>query len=154
MNAWYSYKLYCWYELCNKMFDSMYCLCHDIFSTKHFDLSINQKVKLTVIISVNALFFTGNGLSIAVLYRRDMDLKPVFRQILITLISFDCFCVIFNLLVFCFPHLSIYYYDNIFPYAVPYILPLAQIALTGKKIKGKHCNHYQQKSNIKMTKLW
>ena len=67
------------------------------------------------------------------LYRRDMDLKPVFRQILITLISFDCFCVIFNLLVFCFPHLSIYYYDNIFPYAVPYILPLAQIALTGKK---------------------
>ena len=80
------------------------------------------------------LILTGNGLSIAVLYRRDMDLKPVFRQILITLISFDCFCVIFNLLVFCFPHLSIYYYDNIFPYAVPYILPLAQIALTGKKI--------------------
>ena len=76
-----------------------------------------------------------------------MDLKPVFRQILITLISFDCFCVIFNLLVFCFPHLSIYYYDNIFPYAVPYILPLAQIALTGKKSKGKQGNEYQQKTS-------
>ena len=63
-----------------------------------------------------------------------MDLKPVFKQILITLISFDTFCIVFNLLLFCFSHLSIYYYDNIFPYIVPYILPLAQIALTGKYI--------------------
>ena len=63
-----------------------------------------------------------------------MDLKPVFKQILITLISFDTFCIVFNLLIFSFSHLSIYYYDNIFPYIVPYILPLAQIALTGKKI--------------------
>ena len=82
--------------------------------------------------------FTGNGLSIAVLYRQDMDLKPVFKQILITLISFDTFCIVFNLLLFCFSHLSIYYYDNIFPYIVPYILPLAQIALTGKSINFIH----------------
>ena len=79
--------------------------------------------------------FTGNGLSIAVLYRQDMDLKPVFRQILITLISFDCFCIIFNLLLFCFSHLSDYYIDNVFPYIVPHVLPLAQIALTGKHLR-------------------
>ena len=83
-------------------------------------------------------FFTGNGLSIAVLYRQDMDLKPVFKQILITLISFDTFCIVFNLLLFCFSHLSIYYYYNIFPYIVPYVLPLAQIALTGKSITFIH----------------
>ena len=92
------------------------------------------------------LFFTGNGLSIAVLYRQDMDLKPVFKQILITLISFDTFCIVFNLLLFCFSHLSIYYYDNIFPYIVPYILPLAQIALTGKII---NLNHFQIRVNVK-----
>ena len=90
-------------------------------------------------------FFTGNGLSIAVLYRQDMDLKPVFKQILITLISFDTFCIVFNLLLFCFSHLSIYYYDNIFPYIVPYILPLAQIALTGKII---NLNHFQIRVNV------
>ena len=86
---------------------------------------------------------TGNGLSIAVLYRQDMDLKPVFKQILITLISFDTFCIVFNLLLFCFSHLSDYYYDNIFPYIVPHILPLAQIALTGKNTKRLILTKYQ-----------
>ena len=92
----------------------------------------NPEIRLIIFL------FTGNGLSIAVLYRQDMDLKPVFKQILITLISFDTFCIAFNLLLFCFSHLSIYYYDNIFPYIVPYILPLAQIALTGKSIDFIH----------------
>lgn len=92
----------------------------------------NPEIRLIIFL------FTGNGLSIAVLYRQDMDLKPVFKQILITLISFDTFCIVFNLLLFCFSHLSIYYYDNIFPYIVPYILPLAQIALTGKSINFIH----------------
>ena len=74
----------------------------------------------------------GNFLSILILYRRDMDLKPIFRQILITLISFDIFCIIFNLLLFCLPHLSVNFFKYVFPYIVPYVLPLAQIALTGK----------------------
>ena len=100
----------------------------------------NPEIRLMIFL------FTGNGLSIAVLYRQDMDLKPVFKQILITLISFDTFCIVFNLLLFCFSHLSIYYYDNIFPYIVPYILPLAQIALTGKSI---NCIHLQICVNLK-----
>ena len=106
----------------------------------------NQMLSIQCRTKANKLFFfTGNGLSIAVLYRQDMDLKPVFKQILITLISFDTFCIVFNLLLFCFSHLSIYYYDNIFPYIVPYILPLAQIALTGKII---NLNHFQIRVNV------
>ena len=76
--------------------------------------------------------FLGNFLSIVILYRRDMDLKPMFRQILITLISFDIFCIIFNLLLFSMPHLSDNFMRFVFPYIVPYVLPLAQIALTGQ----------------------
>ena len=78
----------------------------------------------------------GNFLSILVLYRRDMDLKPIFREILITLISFDVFCIIFNILVFCLPHLSANFFKHVFPYIVPYVLPCAQIALTGNSTKS------------------
>ena len=70
-------------------------------------------------------------MSIAILFRRDMDLKPTFMQILITLISFDILCIVFNLMLFCLPHVSMTYYQYVFPYIVPYILPMAQIALTG-----------------------
>jgi len=35
-------------------------------------------------------------------------------------------------LLFCLPQLSYGFLENIFPYIVPYALPLAQIALTGK----------------------
>lgn len=70
-------------------------------------------------------------MSIAVLFRKDMDLKPNFMQILTTLITFDILCIVFNLMLFCLPHISTAYFDNVFPYIVPYILPLAQIALTG-----------------------
>merc|ERR1719334_1467791 len=72
-----------------------------------------------------------NLLSIAVLYRRDMDLKPIFRQILIALITFDFFFIVFNLVLFSIPHFSIQYDKQVFPYLVPYVLPLAQIAQTG-----------------------
>ena len=70
-------------------------------------------------------------ISIAVLSRRDMDLKPMFRQILITLISFDIACIVFNVLLFSLPHLSPVYFNQVFPYIVPTVLPFAQIALTG-----------------------
>merc|ERR1712227_327239 len=52
-------------------------------------------------------------------------------QILTTLITFDIFCIIFNLSLFCLPLIWSAYFDHVFPYIVPYILPLAQIALTG-----------------------
>ena len=75
----------------------------------------------------------GNVLSIMVLGRKDMDLKPVFRQILVTLVSFDIGCIIFNVLLFCLPHLSVHYRVQVFPYLVPVVLPFAQIALTGRR---------------------
>ena len=78
------------------------------------------------------IVIAGNLLSIAVLNRRDMDLKPIFRQILIALISFDFFFIVFNLLLFSLPHLCLSYQQHVFPYIVPYVLPLAQIAQTGK----------------------
>ena len=91
--------------------------------------------------------FAGNLLSIAVLYRQDMDLKPIFRQILIALISFDLFFIIFSLLLFCLPHLSNTYHSTVFPYIVPYALPLAQIAQTGKKISNQNF-YYHLHANI------
>ena len=77
-------------------------------------------------------FFPGNVMSILVLFRKDMDLKPNFMQILVTLIAFDILCIIFNWSIFGLPLICSSYYDHVFPYIVPYILPLAQIALTGK----------------------
>ena len=71
-------------------------------------------------------------MSILVLFRKDMDLKPNFMQILTTLITFDIFCIIFNWSIFGLPLMWETYFDHVFPYIVPYILPLAQIALTGK----------------------
>ncbi|XP_059084570.1 FMRFamide receptor-like [Tigriopus californicus] len=80
---------------------------------------------------VGIIGLVGNMLSIAVLCRRDMDLKPMFRQILVTLISFDIGCIIFNLLLFSLPLLSNSYSEGVFPYIVPVVLPFAQISLTG-----------------------
>ena len=73
-------------------------------------------------------------MAIAVLFRRDMDLKPTFMQILVTLITFDFLCIVFNLMVFCLPRMSDTYNKEVAPYIVPYILPMAQIALTGRKL--------------------
>ena len=56
----------------------------------------------------------------------------MFLQILITLISFDIACIVFNVLLFSLPHLSEHYFNFVFPYIVPTVLPFAQIALTGK----------------------
>ena len=81
--------------------------------------------------SISNFIFTGNAMAIAVLFRRDMDLKPTFMQILVTMMTFDFLCIFFNLLVFCLPVLSNEYKDGVAPYIIPYILPMAQIALTG-----------------------
>ncbi len=75
----------------------------------------------------------GNILSILVLVTHDMDLKRTFLHILVTLISFDLACIVFNLLLFCLPHLSRDYFTDVFPYIVPTVLPMAQIALTGEQ---------------------
>ena len=61
-----------------------------------------------------------------------MDLKSTFLKILVTLITFDIFCILCNGLLFCLPQLSDAYFTDVFPYIVPTVLPLAQIALTGK----------------------
>merc|ERR1712241_984656 len=60
-----------------------------------------------------------------------MDLKPTFMQILVTLLISDFFCIVFNLLYFCFRVLSSTYNEDVAPYIGPYVLPMAQIALTG-----------------------
>ena len=66
-----------------------------------------------------------------------MDLKPAFRQILITLVSFDIMCIVCNLLLFSLPQLSEDFFFDVFPYIVPTVLPMAQIALTGEDTKKR-----------------
>lgn len=72
-----------------------------------YGTNIYNMVNVTPIFRLQTLFdFSGNFLSILILYQRDMDLKPMFRQILITLISFDIFCIIFNLVNLTFKGVS------------------------------------------------
>ena len=92
-----------------------------------FKLFFGQHIKIYDSFSL----FSGNTTSIVILFRKDMDLKPTFKIIVITLIFFDIFCIIFNVMLFCLPHLSTIYNQAVFPHIVPCILPLAQIALTG-----------------------
>ena len=77
------------------------------------------------------LIFSGNVTSIIVLFRKDMELKRDFMHILVTLICFDILCIVFNLMIFGFPRLWESYEQKVWPYIIPTVLPLAQIALTG-----------------------
>ena len=52
-------------------------------------------------------------------------------HILVTLICFDILCIVFNLMIFGFPRLWESYEQKVWPYIIPTVLPLAQIALTG-----------------------
>ena len=60
-----------------------------------------------------------------------MELKRDFMHILVTLICFDILCIVFNLMIFGFPRLWESYEQKVWPYIIPTVLPLAQIALTG-----------------------
>jgi len=80
---------------------------------------------------VGLLGLIGNVTSIIVLFRKDMELKRDFMHILVTLICFDILCIVFNLMIFGFPRLWESYEQKVWPYIIPTVLPLAQIALTG-----------------------
>ena len=72
----------------------------------------------------------GNILSLLMIQTSDLDLKPVFKTLISTLMISDSFCIIFSSLIFSVPCISHSYSLYIFPHLIPPILPMAQISLT------------------------
>ena len=64
-------------------------------------------------------------------------------HILVTLICFDMLCIVFNLMIFGFPRLWQSYEEQVWPYIIPTVLPLAQIALTGM-LKSQFSQNWHQ----------
>ena len=60
-----------------------------------------------------------------------MDQKSSFLKLISTLAIFDCLCIMFNIFLFSAPLLSETYRHQVFPHLLPWLLPLAQISLTG-----------------------
>ena len=65
-----------------------------------------------------------------IIQNSDLDLKPIFKTLISTLMISDCFCIFFSSLIFSGPCISHNYSIYIFPHLIPFILPMAQISLT------------------------
>ena len=65
-----------------------------------------------------------------ILHGKNLDLKPVFKTLVTTLLLSDSICIILSILIFSVPRLSHQYEFYIFPHLIPVILPLTQISLT------------------------
>ena len=64
----------------------------------------------------------------------ELDLSQVFVKLLVTLMTYDSVFLFGLLNIFCFPQiLDDFFRHQIYPSIVPYMLPVIQIALTGKK---------------------
>lgn len=80
--------------------------------------------------AVGSIGLVGNILSLVILFRNDLHLKPTFRQLLSMLFIYDSLCIVFGVSLFSLPYLSNSYNMKVHPYIVPWVLPLAQIANT------------------------
>ena len=85
----------------------------------------------TLVPIIGSIGFFGNILSILVLKLRDLDLKPSFANLLVTLCIFDMIFILAVILFYTIPIHSIYYEEHAIPYITPFLLPLIHIALTG-----------------------
>ena len=76
----------------------------------------------------------ANIFSIVILLTsRELDLSSTFARILVALMTYDSIFLFGLLSVFTMPlFMGDYYQFHIYPTIVPYMLPIIQIALTGK----------------------
>lgn len=72
----------------------------------------------------------GNGLSILVLSKKEIQLRSSFTRILIALSVFDITFISASAALFSIRAMSDYYAEEIYPWTVPILLPVAQISLT------------------------
>lgn len=73
----------------------------------------------------------GNILSVIVLSRRNLDLKPTFTNLLLTLCIYDVLFIIAVTTFYTLPIHSLYCSDFLVPYLTPFLLPFIHIVLTG-----------------------
>ena len=57
--------------------------------------------------------------------------RHTFHNLLLTLTIYDLLQIIFSIICFALPQLSLSYRNNIFIYVIPFMIPLAQITLSG-----------------------
>ena len=57
--------------------------------------------------------------------------RHTFHNLLLTLTIYDLLQIIFSIICFALPQLSLSYRHNIFIYVIPFMIPLAQITLSG-----------------------
>ena len=68
-------------------------------------------------------------------YDRELDLSKVFVRLLVALMTYDSVFLFGLMFIFCFPlTLGDVYRKEVYPTMVPFILPVIQISLTGKKL--------------------
>ncbi len=68
-----------------------------------------------------------NGVAIALLSRQRP--RRTFHILLLTLTVFDLLHVLISMATFALPQLSLAYRNNVLIFAIPYLIPLAQITL-------------------------
>ena len=57
--------------------------------------------------------------------------RHTFHNLLLTLTIYDLLQIIFSIICFALPQVSLGYRNNIFIYVIPFMIPLAQITLSG-----------------------
>ena len=57
--------------------------------------------------------------------------RHTFHNLLLTLTLYDLLQIVFSIICFALPQLSLSYRNNIFIYVIPFMIPLAQITLSG-----------------------
>jgi len=81
---------------------------------------------------IGMLGIVGNSLSLHVLLCFNLELKPVYQQLLSSLVVWDLIFIALSIPLFSLVHIFPRSYAlNIFPWVVPYLYPLTQIAQQG-----------------------
>jgi len=135
-------QLYVPSEWCEKMKDRTMCMCddkhdtvvsdiNDVGLTSELALDVDYYTEGVLLPVICAVGIFGNIASILVLTNKEIDLKPSFVNILICLAFYDLLFEILAVLMYSLPNLSLAYKDSVFPFFLPYLLPLIHIALTG-----------------------
>ncbi len=79
---------------------------------------------------VSSFGLVGNLLSIYILRRREVKLKPEFVEVLCSLATFDNLLLVCTFLLFTLPAVSDAYAGQVFPYTIPYLYPVTNIFMT------------------------
>lgn len=91
---------------------------------------LTDGVALGVVCILGILF---NSLATVVLASANgVELSKIFTRILIALMTYDSVLLLGLFSIYSWPMLNANFQQEIYPWIVPYVLPVVQISLTGK----------------------